>query len=109
MTTDKDFKPGFRRGARQTLKLQDAYKAVFTMKQASPEALQMVLDDLAEFCGYFAVSPRGASAEETNYDNGQRSVFARIKSLTGIYGDDLERLRAAALKEMEISNEEGER
>jgi hypothetical protein len=109
VTTDKDFKPGFRRGARQTLKLQDAYKAVFTMKQATPEALQMVLDDLAEFCGYFAVSPRGASAEETNYDNGQRSVFARILSLIELSDYELNRLRADALVEMQISAQEGER
>lgn len=98
-----------RRGAKQTLVLSDAYKAVFTMKQATPEALEMVMNDLAEFSGYFAVTPRGASIEEAAYDNGMRAVFARIKSLTGLYGGDLERLRAAALLEMQISNEEGER
>lgn len=109
MTTDKDFKPGNRRGSAQTLMLTDSYKAVFTMKQATPEALAMVLNDLAEFSGYFAVSPRGASTEETAYDNGMRAVFARIKSLIGVEGADLERLRADALREMQISNEEGER
>lgn len=109
MTTDKQFKQGQRRGARQTLVLSDAYKAVFAMRNPTPEALEMVMNDLAEFSGYFAVSPRGSSEADVNYDNGQRSVFARIKSLTGLYGDDLERLRVAALLEMQISNEEGER
>jgi len=109
MTTDKNFKEGLRRGAAQTLNLSNAYKAVFTMKQATPEALDTVREDLAEFSGYFAVSPRGASVEEASYDNGMRAVFARILSLTGLSGDELERLRAAALREMQISNEEGER
>jgi len=109
MTTDKQFKEGYRRGARQTLILSDSYKAVFTMKQATPEALEMVKNDLAEFSGFFAVAPRGASAEELSYDNGMRAVFSRILSLTGLSGDELERLRAAALREMQISNEEGER
>ncbi len=109
MTTDKQFKPGLRRGSRQTLTLSDAYKAVFTMKQATPEALEMVMNDLAEFSGYFAVAPAGTTGDVLQYMNGQRSVFARIKSLTGLYGDELERLRAAALVEMQISNEEGER
>lgn len=109
MTTDKQFKEGQRRGPRQTLVLSDAYKAVFKMRNPTPEALEMVMNDLAEFSGYFAVSPRGASAEDVNYDNGQRSVFARILILTGVYGDELERLRAAAIIEMQISNTEGER
>ena len=109
MTTDQDFPPGQRRGSRQVLALSEAYKAVFTMKQATPEALEMVMNDLAEFSGYFAVSPRGASAEEASYDNGMRAVFARIKSLSELKGRDLERVRADALREMQISNEEGER
>lgn len=109
MTTDKQFKRGQRRGPSQTLLLADCYNAVFTMRQPTREALDMVLNDLAEFSGYFAVPPPGTSNEAAQYFNGQRSVFARILSLSKLSGQEREQLREAALIEMQISNAEGER
>lgn len=109
MTTDKQFKEGQRRGAQQTLALTAAYTAVFTLQKPTRESLDMVMADLGEFSGYFAVPPEGTPNEVAHYRNGQRSVFARILSLIALSDYELNRLRADALLEMQISNVEGER
>lgn len=109
MTTDKDFPAGKRRGPTATLILAGSYAAVFSQRRPTPEALEMVMNDLAEFSGYFAVLPTGAGLAEFAEANGKRSIFARILSLSGISEVERERLRADALIEMQISNAEGER
>ena len=109
MTTDKQFAPGKRRGPNQTLVLADCYNAVFTMRQPTREALDMVMADLAEFSGYFAVCPPSTSDAELRDMNGRRAVFARILSLTKLSDQERQQLREAALIEMQISNAEGER
>lgn len=109
MTTDKSYPEGKRRGAQQTIDLGSAYEAVFVMRNPTPEAHRMVMDDLAEFSGYFTVLPAGASHAELSHANGARAVFARILSLSKLSESERTRLREAALVEMQISNVEGER
>lgn len=109
MTTDKDFPAGKRRGPTATLTLAGSYAAVFGGMGSTPEAREMVMNDLAEFSGYFAVLPTGTGLAEFADANGRRAVFARILSLSGISELERERLREAALIEMQISNAEGER
>jgi hypothetical protein len=109
MTTDRTYAPGKRRGAQQTIDLASAYEAMFVRRNPTPEAHRMVMDDLAEFSGYFATLPRGASHAELAHANGMREVFSRILSLSKLSESERTRLREAALIEMQISNAEGER
>lgn len=109
MTTDKAYAPGHRRGAKQTLDLAASYEAVFVLRNPSPEAHAMVMEDLAEFTGYFAVLPVGTAHADFAQFNGRREVFARILSLSKLSEYERTRLREAALTEMQISNVEGER
>jgi hypothetical protein len=109
ITTTKDSLPrGKRRGPAAELTLNNAYRAVF--KNIGKDAqTDMVLADLAEFSGYYAVSPRSISEADLNRNEGNREVFARILSLLGVSGEDREALRAAAMVELQISSEEGTR
>lgn len=108
-TTSELFQPGHRRGPTSTIRLAGAYEAVFLLRNAGKEDLDLVMADLAEFSGYFAVSPPGTSAEELLDANGRRAVFARILSLIRLPMGELTRLRDAALIEMQISSQEGDR
>lgn len=109
MTTDKRYPEGQRRGAKQTLDLSAAYNAVFTTQKPTQESLAAVMEDLAEFSGYFTVASSSASTNELWELNGKRAVFARILSLITLSEYEREQLRARALLEMQISNVEGER
>lgn len=108
MTTTVTLPAGKRRGKASNLMLIDAYKATFKGQGVNAQ-VDLVLADLAEFSGYFAVMPEGTSAEGLQRDAGRREVFARILSLLGVSSEDRELIRAAALEELSISNEEGSR
>jgi hypothetical protein len=110
MTTTRTLPVGKRRGKVSNLTLIDAYRAVFKSDQIGVNAqIDLVLSDLAEFSGYFAVPPEGTNLEGMFRDAGRREVFARILSLIGVSSEDRELIRAAALEELSISNEEGTR
>lgn len=109
MTTNKRYPEGQRRGAQQTIDLSAAYNAVFTLQKPTRESLDMVMTDLAEFSGYFAVAPTDTSSNDLWDRNGRRAVFARILSLIRLSEYEREQLRERALLEMQISNVEGER
>lgn len=106
-TTDELFKVP--RGSEAELRLASAYEAVFLLRNATKDDLDMVMVDLAEFTGYFAVAPAGTSEAELRDLNGKRAVFARILSLIKLPMGRLSQLREAALVEMQISSLEGER
>ena len=109
LTTTRDELPaGRRRGAAANVALIDAYKHVFTGLCVNKQ-IDLVMADLAEFTGYFAVPPEGTTLEGMYRDAGRREVFARILSLIGVSSTDRELIRAAALEELGISNEEGSR
>lgn len=103
-TTRDIFDEGARRGAQSTIDLHQAYAEVFD--RARP-GVDMVLGDLAEFTGYFFVSPRGSSHGDLERMEGMREVFARILNLIALPMPQLEALRLAAIEEQRISNEEG--
>ena len=101
------YKPGMRRGAAATIRLSDAYKAVFINGNPGNEDNDLVMSDLANFTGYFAASPPGTTDADLREANGMRAVFARILSLSELPLVQLRSLREAALVELQTDNEEG--
>lgn len=101
------YKPGRRRGAAATIRMSDAYRAVFINGNPSKEDSDLVMSDLAAFTGYFAASPPGTSDADLREANGARAVFARILSLSELPLAQLRSLREAALVELQTDNEEG--
>lgn len=57
------------------LDLEAAYREVFA---AHSEASQIVLNDLAQFTGFYGVLPIGTAERDMQYREGSRAVFARI-------------------------------
>lgn len=105
-TTADIFDEGKRRGAGSQLKLHEAFHTVFDRRK---EHVDLVLADLAEFSGYYFVTPPGASNEFLRQMEGRREVFARILSLIALPMTQLEALWVAAVEETQTSNTEGER
>ncbi len=105
-TTRDALVPGKRRGALAEQRLHEAYANVFSR---GGEDVDLVLADLAEYSGYFFVTPTGTSADDLFRVEGSRQVFARILSLISLPMSQLEALRKAALEELQTSNEEGSR
>jgi hypothetical protein len=101
------YKPGRRRGSAATIRLSDAYRAVFINGNPSKEDSEIVMSDLANFSGYFSVSPPGTSDADLREANGARAVFARILSLSELPLVQLRSLREAALVELQTDSEEG--
>lgn len=101
------YKPGRRRGSAATIRISDAYRAVFINGNPSKEDSEIVMSDLANFSGYFAVSPPGTGDAELREANGARAVFARILSLSELPLVQLRSLREAALVELQTDSEEG--
>lgn len=103
-TTRDIFNEGMRRGSAFDLDQATAYAEVFDRTRPGVDT---VLADLAEFTGYFFVSPRGSSVDDINRMEGMREVFARILNLIALPVSQLEALRLAAIEEQRVSNEEG--
>lgn len=105
-TTADIFDPGKRRGPTMQLRMHQAYSELFDRKQ---ENVDLVMADLAEFSGYFFVTPPGVDPGVRDQMEGRREVFARILSLIALPMTQLEALRVAAAEEQQTSNTEGER
>ena len=84
------FAPGQRRGAEALARLQAAYERVFFTPDATTEDQQIVLVDLATYCGNFFVEPTESINEQLRETNGRRLVMGRIIRLgLGKTGDSL--------------------
>jgi hypothetical protein len=103
-TISAGFKPGERRSARAKQDLVRAYQTLFGTES---EAAEVVLADLANFCGFASVPPVDATAETLRFELGLRTVYARIHEFLSLPRDRLIALEAAAKAESFADQEEG--
>lgn len=96
-------KPEAPRGDDAKLRLAQAYLSVFGKET---EDAEIVLADLAEFCGFYNVAPPGLSGEQLQYDAGKRAAFGRLFSFLSLSDERLAALEEAARAENE-ANEKG--
>jgi hypothetical protein len=92
------------RGSKAQLRLTQAYLDVFTREDESTE---MVLADLANFCGFYKVPPIGAPPETLLVDQGLRAAFGRLLSFLSLPEARLKALEEAARQEAMADDEEG--
>jgi len=100
-TSRTTLKKGHRRGALREQQLVNAYQSLWAR-----EDMQIVMADLAEASGYYAVMPEDATALQICRAEGRREIFARILSLIGVSVEQREAIRIAALAELQTTNEE---
>lgn len=99
---------GWRRGDDTgKLKLAEAYRA-FKDGRASKEHAQIIVADLAEASGFFKVNPPGLTADERSYQEGARSVFARMQAGLMLTGDEFIALQETARLEALATQGEGQ-
>lgn len=82
----------------QDKEITDAYRRLFGHNN---DNAQIVLADLADFCGFYKIEPSGSdmSAYQAGHVNGLRSAFGRIFYFLGLNEDDLKALEEAAREE----------
>lgn len=93
--------------ARQTKaqeKLAAAYREVFTRDD---ESVEIVLADLANFCGFYKVPPIGSPPETLLVDQGLRAAFGRLFSFLSLPDERMASLEKAARTEALADDEEG--
>src|SRR5687767_619888 len=78
------------------VRLVNAYHSVFLR---GGEDVEMVLVDLATFCGFYQVEQRGVSGEDLNHQAGLRAAFGRIFSFLTLGEAQLEAMEQAARDE----------
>lgn len=93
------------RGDSADKRLSEAWLAI-REGRCSREDADIALVDLAWYTGYYAVSPRGTTNDELQFDNGMRAAFGRIAYLLDLTMSDTEAFRGAVLDEMETDREE---
>lgn len=87
--------------------LAQAYRDVFRGNATQNQA-QMVLADLADYSGYYKVSPAVESLGELAAEAGKRSVFARIAGFLHMSDSEIRALQEAARQESLSTQYEGE-
>lgn len=97
-------KPNRKRGSAAQDKLTKAYRDVFLRKD---ESVEIVLADLANFCGFYKVPPIGSPPETLLVDQGLRAAFGRLFSFLSLPEDRLKALEEAARREAIADSEEG--
>lgn len=95
---------GARRGKVAEKRLAEAYMAVFGRED---EDVEIVLADLADYCGFYQVAPPGSTGETLQYANGLRASFGRLFSFLSMSDDRLQALESAARAESETNEAEG--
>lgn len=100
-------KKGTRRTAKHEERLASGWHAIMNGK-GSKEDAELVMADLGEASGYFAISPVGTDGPTLAYNEGCRAVFARILYLLDAPTSYMTELRRASNDEMQITNTEGE-
>lgn len=108
ITTANLFARGSRRGPELDIALNEAWRAL-SQGRGSEADFELVMNDLAEVSEYYYVAPTGTSGEDLIRREGARAIFARILFLLDVPVSKLAEWRKAALIELEITNEEGER
>lgn len=92
------------RGAVAQKRLTQAYRDVFCRKDESTE---IVLADLANYCGFYKVPPIGSPPETLLVDQGLRAAFGRLFSFLALTDDQLAALEGAARREAVADVEKG--
>lgn len=99
-----------RRKAEARKRLASAYKAVFS-SNATPDDVEIVLADMANFSGYFNVAGEGAilrGSIDLRYREGKRLVFSRVLRFLELPEHEVAALQAAARIEAQADAEEKE-
>ncbi len=99
---------GGRRGAGPKLDLANAYVHVFRLGTATQDQRDVVLTDLADFCGYYKVQGPGSDPDTRAFNEGMRSAFGRIMSHLRMTPDERDALERAARHEGFVNQSEGE-
>lgn len=102
----KLFSPGARRRAQAQLRLAQAYKAVFSGNGTQDDA-QLVLADLTNVSGFYAVEDASVSAAARAFADGRRDLMNRILRMASLGPEQLDALFQAVLAEEEADNQEG--
>ena len=99
---------GERRVASAKLDLANAYVRVFRDGSASQNDRDMVLTDLADFCGFYKVQGPGATPDQRAFNEGMRAAFGRVMSHLRMTPDEREALEQASRHEAFVNQVEGE-
>ena len=97
-------KPQGRKSASAQARLTQAYLDVFGKDDESTE---IVLADMANFCGFYKVPPIGAPPETLLVDQGLRAAFGRLFHFLSLPDDRIAALEKAARAEALADDEEG--
>lgn len=92
-----------KRDAAAKERLREAYASVFNLSSVDA---QMVLADLADYCGYYKVFDPAVPMSVMADHNARRAVFGRIFHFTNLSEDERKELHQAARRET-VANEEG--
>lgn len=98
---------GERRDRQAFADLQASYRRLFFETGATRKDQEIVLSDLAAYCGYFFAQTRETGADALREANAMRRVFARIIRLGLSQEGDLSALYRAAAAELIADQEEG--
>ena len=100
------FSPGARRRAKAQLRLAQAYQAVFGGNGTQEDA-ELVLADLANVSGFYAVEDADVSATARAFADGRRDLMNRILRMSQMSRERHEMLLQAVMAEEEADNHEG--
>jgi hypothetical protein len=78
------------------VRLIEAYRSVF---DRGGEDIELVLVDLASFCGFYQVEQGGVSADDLNHWAGRRAAFGRIFNFLALSDAQLMAMERAARDE----------
>ncbi len=100
------------KGERRTLdvhqELGQAYRAVFTEQTATEQQKDMVLVDLAEFSGFYSITPGGSDPDTRAFNEGQRAVFGRVLRFLNMTAEERSFLEEETRHQTLISVAEGD-
>lgn len=100
------FSPGARRRTKAQLRLAQAYAAVFGGNGTDEDA-ELVLADLANVSGFYAVEDANVSSTARAFADGRRDLMNRILRMSQFGPEQQTTLFQAALAEEEADNQEG--
>jgi len=95
---------GQARNTKAHAKLAAAYREVFSRND---ESVEIVLADLANFCGFYKVPPIGSPPETLLVDQGLRAAFGRLFSFLSLSDERMAALEQAAREEALADHEQG--
>jgi hypothetical protein len=79
-----------------------AYQNIFAK---GGEDVEMILADLAAFCGFYQVEQGGVTADDLNHHAGRRAVFGRIFNFLALSDSQLAALEQASRDEAASTGE----